>query len=236
MVPIRSSLSRRFRLAGVTIGIAVACTNLSPIAGADEAKLSPAETRAMQERFEKHQAAIRSASVGFTQILSLAGLRNPAVSQGRILYAAPERLRIEYQRPAGELVLLPGDGTLVTRKPGRPDTSRAIDRLDERTRRSVSLLLSLFEGKLPAGFPVAKIEARRTSGNRVIVTMYRESTSPTATSDGFDKVDTTLALPGLDPVAVSIRLAGTSEIRYEFGPIERNVSLPSDAFAPPTQP
>ena len=100
------------------------------------------------------------------------------MSQGRILYASPERLRIEYQRPAGELVLLPGDGTLVTRKPGRPTTSRSIDRLDERTRRSLGLLLSLFEGKLPAGFPLAKIEARRAGGNRVIVTMYRESAFP----------------------------------------------------------
>lgn len=165
--------------------------------------------------------------------MSLAGLRNPAVSQGRILYASPDRLRIEYQRPAGELVLLPGNGTLVTRKPGRAVSTRAFERLDERTRRSLSLLLSLFVGKLPAGFSPAKTEARRTGEHRVIVTMLRETASPSAGAEGVDKMDTTLTWPNLDPVAVSIRLVGGAEMRYEFGQIERDISLASDAFAPP---
>lgn len=182
----------------------------------------------LQERFEKRQASLRSASVEFSQTLSLAGLRNPAVSHGRIFYATPGRLRIEYERPAGELVLLPGDGTLVTRKPGRASTVRALDRLDDRTRRSLSLLLSLFEGKLPAGFGSARVEARREGDNRVVVTMTREPAS-----EGAEKIDTTLAWPALDPVAVGIRLAGGAEMRYEFGRTERNATLGADAFNPP---
>ncbi len=185
----------------------------------------------MQERFEKRQAALRSATVEFSQTLSLAGLRNPAVSRGRIFYAAPGRLRIEYARPAGELLLLPGDGTLVTRKPGRASIARALDRLDDRTRRSLTLLLSLFEGKLPAGYAATQLQALREGENRVVVTMTRD-----AASDGAEKIETTLAWPALDPLAVSIRLAGGAEMRYEFGRTERNVTLAADAFAPPLTP
>ena len=128
-------------------------------------------------------------------------------------------------------MLLPGDGTLVTRKPGRASTVRALDRLDDRTRRSLTLLLSLFEGKLPAGFSSARVEARREGENRVVVTMTRE-----VSSDGVEKIDTTLAWPALDPLAVSIRLAGGAEMRYEFGRAERNATLAADAFAPPLPP
>ncbi len=176
---------------------------------------------------------MRSATVEFSQTLSLAGLRNPAVSRGRILYANPGRLRIDYERPAGELVLLPGDGTLVTRKPGRASAVRALDRLDERTRRSLTLLLSLFEGKLPAGFASARVEAHREGANRVVVTMTRNPGSESAVSEGAARIDTTFAWPVLDPLAVNIRLAGGAEMRYEFGRTERNATLGADAFNPP---
>ncbi len=203
---------------------------------ADDARLSASETRALQERFEKRQASLRSATVEFSQTLSLAGLRNPAVSRGRIFYATPGRLRIEYERPAGELLLLPGDGTLVTRKAGRASAVRALDRLDERTRRNLTLLLSLFEGKLPAGFAAARLEARREGDDRVVVTMTREPANGSATADAAERVDTTLAWPLLDPLAVSIRLAGGAGMRYDFGRTERNATLTADAFTPPLPP
>lgn len=180
---------------------------------------------------------MRSASVEFSQSLSLAGLRNPAVSRGRIFYAAPGRLRIDYERPAGELLLLPGNGTLVTRKAGRASAARALDRLDERTRRSLLLLLSLFEGKLPAGFAATRVEARREGESRVVVTMTRDpGADSAAASDGAERIDTTLAWPSLDPLAVNIRVSGGAEMRYEFGRTERNATLAADAFAPPPPP
>ena len=51
-----------------------------------------------------------------------------------------------------------------------------------------------------------------------------------------ERIETTLTTPALDPVAVSIRLVGGAEMRYEFGRIERNATLTSDAFAAPSPP
>ncbi len=92
----------------------------------------PPKTRSLQEQFERHQSSLRTALVEFSQTLSLAGLRNPAVSRGRILYAAPGRLLVEYQRPPGDFVLLPGDGTLISRKGRRPPVAQRLERMDVR--------------------------------------------------------------------------------------------------------
>lgn len=190
----------------------------------------------MQERFEKRQAALRTATVEFSQTLSLAGLRNPAVSRGHIFYASPGKLHVEYDTPAGDFVLLPGDGRLITRKGKRTTVVQVLDRMDDRTRRSLTLLLSLFEGKMPTGLTAARVEARREGENRVVVTMSRSDAATPAVADGVERIETTLTTPALDPVAVSIRLVGGTEMRYDFGRIERNATLAPDAFAPPSPP
>ena len=198
-------------------------------------RLSPAETQSLREQFEKRQSSLQMASVDFSQTLSLAGLRRPAVSRGRILYASRGRLLIEYQQPPGDFILLPGDGTLVSRKGGRPIVAQKLDQMDVRARRGLTLLLSLFEGKLPVGFTHPRFEARREGEHRVIVTMTPEA-SAAGPVDGVERIETTLVLPTLDPAAVSIRLAGGAEMRYDFGQIERRAKLSPDAFSVPPSP
>jgi hypothetical protein len=107
--------------------------------------------------------------------------------------------------------------------------------MDTRTRRSLTLLLSLFEGKLPAGYASARIEARHDGENRIVVTMSPGETAG-APVDGVERIETTIQLPALDPAAVSIRLAGGAEMRYDFGRVERQAKLAPDAFSVPPSP
>lgn len=233
MVPIRSRFRRGLPAWIAAAGFVAAFAGGSDLAGADD--LSAAETRSLQEQFEKRQSSLQMASVDFSQTLSLAGLRRPAVSRGRILYASRGRLLIEYQQPAGDFVLLPGDGTLVSRKGNRPIVAQKLEQMDGRTRRGLTLLLSLFEGKLPVGITHPRFEARREGEHRVIVTMTPQA-SAGAPADGVERIETTLVLPALDPAAVSIRLAGGAEMRYDFGQIERRAKLSPDAFSAPPSP
>ncbi len=202
---------------------------------AQDVRLLPAaEARSLQQRFEKRQAALRSAAVEFSQSLRLPGMRNPALSRGRIAYAAPGRLRVEYELPAGELLLLPGDGTLVTRKPGRAPVLRKLERLDERTQRSLLLLLSLFEGRLPPGFADARVAAQRVGDDRVVLKLSRAGDAAEG-GDG-ESIETTLTWPALDVSIVSVQVANGVAIKYEFSRLERNANLPVDTFAPPASP
>ena len=185
--------------------------------------LSPRELGEVRARFEQRQAQGRTAGVPFTQRLRMPGMRNPATSRGRILFAAPNRIRLDYDQPAGDLLLLPGDGTLVLRKGSRPASVKPLARLDARTQRNLELLLSLFTGRLPEAAAGNRLSARR-EGARLTFAIVG--------GDG-ESVETLLTWPTLDPVAVRVTLPGGGEIHYEFAAVDRRPNLPADAFAAP---
>ncbi len=182
-------------------------------------------------RFAERQQRSRTVTLEFTQTLRLAGMRQPLVSRGRIFYARPGRLRVEYEIPAGDLLLLPGDGTAVIRK----GTGRAVERrLDDAAGSSpeLALLLGLFEGRLSPAAAGLRLEPKPPSGDRLVVALTRDPARP-APRGGIESIETILSWPALDPLGVSVRFARGGEVVYEFNNLKRDGVLPAEAFAKP---
>ncbi|MBW2699970.1 MAG: outer membrane lipoprotein carrier protein LolA [Deltaproteobacteria bacterium] len=81
------------------------------------------------QSLRKAGAALKSIQADFTQEKQLAILANPLLSQGRLLYQAPDALRWEYIKPMPSLLLLHGKkASRFNRKDGRwvPDAAERI--------------------------------------------------------------------------------------------------------------
>ena len=94
------------------------------------APLSAEGASALRAQFQTRQRETLTWSVTIVQTLTLAGLRDPVVSTGTLAYRASDRLRLDYTKPARELVLVLGDrlfiqksGTRLAEKSLREDSA-----------------------------------------------------------------------------------------------------------------
>lgn len=76
-------------------------------ARAQEEKFSPIRhTKQLEVKLEAYASGLRSLSADFTQVREMKMLENKLTSEGRIVYLAPEKIRIEYTRPLSYLMVV----------------------------------------------------------------------------------------------------------------------------------
>src|SRR4051812_36917792 len=104
------------RAAGLCRAVTVLCLSLGSLLSTVEAApvpLAKAKADDLRDRFEKRQKETRTWTANFSQALSMPGLKAPVLSEGTIRFRAPDGLRIDFSKPAGEYVLVIGDRLFI---------------------------------------------------------------------------------------------------------------------------
>lgn len=193
------------------------------------APLSAERATTLRARFQTRQSETLTWSATFTQTLTVPGLREPVVSTGAIAYRAPEQLRLDFTKPAGEFVLILGD-QLFIQKTGT--------RLGEKSLRENSAgrpflsLLSLLRGQpLEEENAYTPAVTHEEGLYAVVLTRKVEASSRMPT-----RITNAIAADTLDLREVVVELPNGGMLSYRFDGITRNHPLDTTRFAAPTEP
>jgi len=193
------------------------------------APLSAERATALRIDFQTRQRETLTWSAMFMQTLTLPGLREPVVSTGTIAYRAPEQLRLDFTKPAGEFVLILGD-QLFVQKTGMRLAEKSL-REDSAGRPFLSLL-SLLRGQ-PLEEENAYTPAVTHEEGRYAVLLTRKIE---ASSRMPARITNTIAADTLDLREVVVELPEGGLLSYRFDGITRNRPLDTTRFAAPTEP
>ena len=201
---------------------------LSTTLHAEPEPLSPAKAKALRARFETRQRDTQSWTAAFTQTLTMPGLRASVASEGTLTFRAPDALRIEFTKPAGELVLILGDRFFL-RKPGKPAVEKSLSR--DNAGKPFQALMSLFQGRPPEN--ESQFEPRVTNeDDRYIITLTKK---PEATGKLPKRIATIISETTLDVREVFVELPVGGSLRYEFNNAARNRAVEAKLFAVPVE-
>lgn len=78
--------------------------------------LSEEEALQIESKIENHQKSVKTVRALFTQSVIPPHQKNPILSQGRLLYRRPQTLRIDYDQPTGDGMILTPQETLSWKK------------------------------------------------------------------------------------------------------------------------
>jgi len=215
MVPVR----QRRRLILSTLLLAA---SLAPAA----TPLSAEKADALRTRFENRQKETRTWSAGFTQTLALKGLREPVVSEGQIRFRAPDALRIDFSKPAGEFALAVGD-QLFLQKPGKPVAEKSLSK-DSAGKPFLSLL-GLLQGRPPENEESFEVAVSRDEDRYLIVLTRKTGASGRLPK----KITNTVGAESMEVQETVVELPNGGTLTYTFRNPSRNSPLPNAAFTPP---
>lgn len=191
-----------------------------PLHGTD---LSPEEDAKLSRQFVESQRALRTFRADFEQSVSLLGLRNPSVSRGTFLYRAPDDVRIDYSKPAGDFFLLSGDDFHVV-KNGKPP--RAYPATDKSARVLVALR-KVMGGRTEGGSEM--VRRVRREGNEYVITL-----KPKVPERGLpEKIENRLDTVSLSLRKMTVTLPQGTSMELTFSEPERNVTIDSELFTKP---
>jgi len=215
MVPVR----QRRRLILVTLLAAASIASAATPLSADKAT-------ALRSRFENRQKETRTWSASFTQTLALKGLQQPIVSEGQIRFRAPDQLRIDFSKPAGEFALAVGD-QLFLQKPGKPIAEKSLSK-DSAGKPFLSLL-GLLQGRPPENEDSFDVTVSRDDDRYLIVL-----TRKTGASGRLPKrISNSVGADSMEVQETVVELPNGGTLTYAFRNPSRNTSLPAAAFTPP---
>lgn len=207
--------------------ILLAATLLAPGLRAEPEPLSIAKAKALRTRFETRQRDTTSWTAAFTQTLTMPGLRASIASEGTFTFRSPDALRIEFTKPAGELVLILGDRFFL-RKPGKRVVEKSLS--TDHAGKPFQALMSLFQGRPPEN--EAQFDQRVTNENdRFVITLTKK---PDATGKLPKRITNIISAATLDVREVFVELPAGGSLRYVFDDIARNRPVDARLFAIPT--
>lgn len=193
---------------------------------AEPEPLSAASAKALRTRFETRQRDTKTWTADFTQTLTMPGLRASVASEGTFTFRAPDSLRIEFTKPAGELVLILGDSFFL-RKPGKRVVEKSMS--TDNAGKPFQALLSLMQGRPPEN--EEQFEPRVTQeDDRYVITLTKK---PTATGKLPKRITNIVAKDTLDVREVFVELPAGGSLRYEFSNTARNRGVDTKLFAVP---
>ncbi|MGH8591583.1 MAG: LolA family protein [Gammaproteobacteria bacterium] len=193
------------------------------------APLSAERASALRAQFQTRQRETLTWSATIVQTLTLPGVRDPVVSQGTLAYRAPDRLRLDYTRPAGEFVLVLGD-RLFIQKTGARLAEKSL-REDSAGKPFLSLL-GLLRGQ-PAEEKTDYTPEVTREGDRYAVVLTRNAG---ASSRMPARIANRIAADTLEVREVVVDLPSGGVLSYRFDAITRNAPLDPGRFAAPTDP
>ena len=145
----------------------------------------------LEARFLASHKDLKSLQADFRQMIISPGMRQPVVSEGRFYYEAPDKLRIDYAKPAGDYFLLTGERFETCRR-GKPPFIRDAG---HPSARALVALREVLRGTPPAGEFQKQVE-RKDGEFLVILTPIKPS--PTLPRKIENRVDAkSLALLGM---------------------------------------
>jgi outer membrane lipoprotein-sorting protein len=106
-------------------------------------KLSVPEMEEMESRIEQRQALTKTLQADFTQSVLPLDEKTPIVSRGVLYYQNPQNLRIDYQDPVGEGLLLTPTQTIQWKKEG----SQRLEEVDPTRPSFRRIILDVLERK-----------------------------------------------------------------------------------------
>lgn len=193
------------------------------------APLSAERATTLRAQFQTRQSETLTWSATFMQTLTVPGLRQPVVSVGTLAYRAPEQLRLDFTKPAGEFVLVLGD-QLFIKKAGMRLAEKSL-REDSAGRVFLSLL-NLLRGR-PLEEENAYTPEVTHQEDHYAVVLTRK---PEASSHMPTRITNAITADTLDLREVVVELPNGGLLSYRFDGITRNRPLDTTRFAAPTEP
>ncbi|MGH8701622.1 MAG: LolA family protein [Burkholderiales bacterium] len=193
------------------------------------APLSAERASALRAQFQTRQRETLTWSATIVQTLTLPGVRDPVFSTGTLAYRAPDRLRLDYTKPAGEFVLVLGD-RLFIQKTGARLAEKSL-REDSAGKPFLSLL-GLLRGQSAEGGSDYTPKIRREE-DRYVVVLTRNADASTQMPA---RITNTIAADTLELREVIVDLPSGGVLSYRFDAITRNGPLDATHFAVPAVP
>jgi len=193
------------------------------------APLSAEAASALRAQFQTRQRETLTWSATIVQTLTLPGLRDPVVSTGTLAYRAPDRLRLDYTKPAGELVLVLGD-RLFIQKSGTRLAEKSL-REDSAGKPFLSLLGLLRGQPTEEESDYTAEVTREEDGYAVVLSRNAEASSRMPA-----RIANHIAADTLEVREVVVDLPSGGVLSYRFDAIDRNGPLDATHFAVPAVP
>jgi outer membrane lipoprotein carrier protein len=192
------------------------------------APLSSEEAAAVRKHFQETQQATRTLRAEFTSDLKLERLSQSVSSKGVLYYQAPDKVRMEYDEPAGEWVVLSG------RKLALKKTNRGIQSFDldgrPRAQEGLQSLLALVGQGTESWDRTHEVSMfREKNGTRVVlVPKTREDPRQPERIEVLLRDDASLE-------EIRIRFPGGNGLTYRLERPQRNHPLEAALFEIPEE-
>lgn len=176
------------------------------------------EAAALEQRFLSAQRNTRTLRADFRQIVTAPGLRDAAVSEGRLLYRAPDDLLVIYTKPAGDYLLLRGE-TFTSSRAGNLTTRNA----SHSSARALTALRDVLLGT-PPDSPM-KRDVSIGSGEYT-VTLVPSNAGPNQP----ERIENVLDASNLQWQSMTITLPRGATMQFQFSLVRRNAAIDTKAF------
>ena len=193
------------------------------------APLSAERASALRAQFQSRQRETLTWSATIVQTLTLPGMRDPVASTGTLAYRAPDRLRLDFTKPAGEFVLVLGD-RLFIKKTGARLAEKSL-REDSAGKPFLSLL-GLLRGQPAEEESDYTAEVRREEDRYAVVLTRNADVSSRIPA----RIANVIAADTLEVREVVVDLPSGGVLRYRFDAIARNGPLDPARFVVPAVP
>ncbi|MFH0343152.1 MAG: outer membrane lipoprotein carrier protein LolA [Chromatiales bacterium] len=219
---VRQALQRMLRYFLFFISFLAEATTLA-------APLSAERASALLAQFQTRQRATLTWWATVVQTLTLPGVRDPVVSMGQLAYRAPDRLRLDYTKPAGEFVLVLGD-RLFIQKTGARLAEKSLR--EDSAGKPFLLLLGLLRGQPAEEQSDYTPEVTREEDRYAVVLRRNDD----ASSHMPARIINTIAAETLEVREVVVDLPSGGVLSYRFDDITRNGPLEAAHFTAPAVP
>ena len=203
----------------IVLFITAACLHATEPLSADKAE-------ALRKRFDLHQQGTRFWTADFTQTLSAPGLKTPIVSEGKIRYRAPDALRIDFEKPAGDFMLALG-ADLFLQKSNKGIVRRSIH--TDTVGKPRLGLLGMLRGRPTEEAELFDFQVARAGA----VYEVELTKKPGAPAHMPRRILNSIAVDSLDVMDVTIVLPNGGSLSYAFRSSVRNRPLATSYFEPP---
>jgi len=173
----------------------------------------------LEARFLASHKNLESLQAEFRQTITSPGMGQPVVSEGRFYYQAPDKLRIDYSRPAGDYFLLKGD-RFETRRRGK---APVILDANHSSARALVALREVLRGTPPAGEFQKQVECEDGEFRVILTPLAPSPTLPRKIENRVDAKSLTL-------LGMTITMPQGAAMEFAFENPRRNQPLDKAVF------
>jgi len=187
-------------------------------------ELPAAQAERAERQFREKQSSTRSLRATFIQKITIPGMRDTVVSEGELIYLAPDRLAVNFSQPPGDFLLLAGDDFWMG-KAGKPPQRRAGD---DRAAKPMRSILDALRGKMDDAGSGFRRETSREGGDYRVVLTATGAPHPNPES-----IENRIDAATLDLEEIRINLRGGTVVEYRLTGTRRDAPVRPEEFAIP---